>query len=599
MLFDRVIIKNVKSFGTDNNVLDVHNKITTIIGKNGSGKSNIIEALKIFKPFGKTTKDSLYKFQNLYTLADDIDIEIQLVFDSAEQESLKNKDRTYYKVDADGLWCFSGGLFNIVNEELAPLKTELSKLLNRNFFTNRDIAQSINFVLKETQHFNVSYLTAQKKYLLDNLRFLKDKDSFDIDLYKSLTEQIFEILDKYSKIVPTVFCFDDKVQLKDSFTLDDITKLSKNDINENNRFLEIVISAFGFDINRIAQAISTSTARQVRRSLEDSFNRTLKKDTATIFSSIGIIDTYLAFEFKENILKLYIYSNDVAMPFSERSSGLKWYLSLYSQMKKEDALDKKSLILIDEPGQSVHIEAQKGIRELFEKISTTSQIIYTTHSPFMIDTEDLSRLVLTEKVEGFSKIHNKVHSAVLEKSSKIETLSPLYQALGYSCSDNIGPCYDKLNIIVEGISDYYYFLGFMYYLGITKESFPNIIPSISVTNIHNVASILLGWGCKFKALLDYDTAGYNEFIKLKNLGLEQMQDIFTVNNKNFLEKAPAKENFRTIERVLTEEKYQDVQNNTKLLLAKEFYDSAKNGSLILSDDSKNNIVSLLRNFDIL
>ena len=40
-----------------------------------------------------------------------------------------------------------------------------------------------------------------------------------------------------------------------------------------------------------------------------------------------------------------------------------------------------------------------------------------------------------------------MHSAVLEKSSKVETLSPLYQALGYSCSDNIGPCYDKLNII--------------------------------------------------------------------------------------------------------------------------------------------------------
>ena len=128
---------------------------------------------------------------------------------------------------------------------------------------------------------------------------------------------------------------------------------------------------------------------------------------------------------------------------------------------------------------------------------------------------------------------------------------------------------------------------------------PECYTSISVTNIHNVASILLGWGCKFNALLDYDTAGYNEFIKLKNLGLEQMQDIFTVNNKNFLEKAPAKENFRTIERVLTEEKYQDVQDNTKLLLAKEFYDSAKNGSLILSDDSKNNIVSLLRNFDVL
>lgn len=598
MLVDRIIIKNLKSFGTDNNVLDVHNKVTTIIGKNGSGKSNIIEALKIFKPFGKTTKESLYKFQNLYTLADDIDVEIQLVFDSNEQVSLSNNDRTYYKINDEGIWCFSGGLFDVVNKDLAPLKTELSKLLNRNFFQNRDISQSINFVLKETRHFNAAFLMVQKNFLLDNLRFLKDKDSFDIELYKSLTEQIFEILDKYSKIVPSVFCFDDKVQLKDSFTLDEITKLSKNDINDNNRFLGIILSAFDFDIDKITKATTTSTPRQVRKSLEDNFNRTLEKATAIIFSSIGISDTYLSFEFKENILKLYIYSNEVAMPLSERSSGLKWYLSLYAQMKKEDALDKKSLILIDEPGQSVHIEAQKGIRELFEKISNTSQIIYTTHSPFMIDTEDLSRLVLTEKVDGFSKIHNKVHSADLEQSSKIETLSPLYQALGYSCSDNIGPCYDRLNIITEGISDYYYLLGFMYYLSIKKEFFPNIIPSISVTNIHNVASILLGWGCKFKVLVDYDTAGYNALLKLKKLNLDQMQDVYTVNNEPFIDRTPTKENACTIEGILSEEKYKEVSENNKLLFAKEFYDNAKNGALILSEGSKNNIKNLLRQFNI-
>ena len=599
MLFDRVIIKNLKSFGTDNNILDVHNRITTIIGKNGSGKSNIIEALKIFKPFGKTTKASLNRFRNLYTLEEDIDVEIQLVFDTSEEKTLNNSNRTFYKLNDEGIWCFSGGLFEVVNHELALLKTELMKLLNRNFFVNRDITQSINFLSKETQHFNIAFLKDQKIYLAENLKFLKEKDSFDIELYKSLANKVFITLEKYMKIVPSVFCFDDKIQLKDTFTLDEVEKLKKGQINENNHFLEIILSAFRLDQDKIVQATNMGTPREIRKSLEDNINRTLKKETTIIFSSIGIADTYLAFEFKENILKLYIYSNDVAMPFSERSSGLKWYLSLYSQMKREDAVERKSLILIDEPGQSVHIDAQKGIRALFDKISITSQIIYTTHSPFMIDTEDLSRLVLTEKVDGFTKIHNKVHSADLEQSSKIETLSPLYQALGYSCSDNIGPSYNKLNIITEGISDYYYFMGFMYYLNIKNESSPNIIPSVGVNNIHNVASILLGWGCQFKVLVDYDTAGYNEFQKLKKLNLEQMHDIFTVNHKRFFEKQPENEEFCTIEGILVEKKYHDVQDSKKLLFAKEFYEDAKNGVLDLCDDSRNNIICLLQQFNIL
>ena len=59
MLIDRVIINNYKSFTEDFNILDIHPQVTTIIGKNGSGKSNIISALEFFKPHGQTYKDQL------------------------------------------------------------------------------------------------------------------------------------------------------------------------------------------------------------------------------------------------------------------------------------------------------------------------------------------------------------------------------------------------------------------------------------------------------------------------------------------------------------------------------------------------------------
>ena len=136
----------------------------------------------------------------------------------------------------------------------------------------------------------------------------------------------------------------------------------------------------------------------------------------------------------------------------------------------------------------------------------------------MIDSENLSKIVITEKVGGFSKIHNKVHGADLQDVSRLETLSPLFKAIGYSCTDNIGPSFYKNNIITEGISDYYYLLGFCYLLNVEDKNIPNIIPSISVNNIHHICSILIGWGCSFKALLDYDKEGFKEYNNLLKLG---------------------------------------------------------------------------------
>lgn len=598
MLLDRVIINNYKSYGTENNILDVRPKITTIIGKNGSGKSNIIDYLKYFRPQNLVNLAGINKLKNLNTLDDVLMLNFQLIFDEQEQSEFSNTERTIFKLHSDNIWHFEGGLFNVIKNDsiIIDCKTKLLDLFTQPVF-RADMKDRRQILNKDISNLYFDGLVNDKKILLDGLKFINDPQ-ISLTEYQKSIDTLYSRLMYFTNLIPKMFYFDDKMILKDSYTLAEISKIKTNNIDKDNKFLSLLINAFQINIDDLIFSLTTTNPSAARKKKELDINKMLEIKTPEVFNQLTLSGLNLFIGCKDNTLEVYVNNDDIPVFLTERSNGLKWYLSLYLQMKVFDCLDKNTVILIDEPGQSVHIEAQKGILSFFNNISETSQIIYTTHSPFMIDTEDLSRLVLTEKVSGFSKIHNKVHSADLENSSKLETLSPLYQALGFSCSDNIGPSFNKDNIITEGITDYYYLLAYMYYIGIPKEKFPNIIPSTSVDNIHNVASILIGWGCKFKVLVDYDSGGHRALKNLTKLSLQQGKDIFAVKRVPLSSTRPTPNESLTIEKVLIEEKYQNVKENDKLLLAKELYDSAKANTLTLCEESKSNITKLLEQLGI-
>ena len=79
----------------------------------------------------------------------------------------------------------------------------------------------------------------------------------------------------------------------------------------------------------------------------------------------------------------------------------------------------------------MHVDAQAELLKLFDDLcQQNKQIIYTTHSPFMLDTDKLWRIRPIEKDEtGITQINNKYY-AELRGTSKRETLSPLMHALG-------------------------------------------------------------------------------------------------------------------------------------------------------------------------
>jgi len=115
--------------------------------------------------------------------------------------------------------------------------------------------------------------------------------------------------------------------------------------------------------------------------------------------------------------------------------------------------------------------------------------------------------------------------------------------MGYSFT---GMDIEKMNLITEGISDYNYIRAFLIQKEYKKEY--NIIPSSSVSNIHNLVSILIGWGYNYKIILDQDKAGREQYKVLTGKLLVDINDIKFADGTNNINK-----NNYTIEDLFSEE----------------------------------------------
>ena len=153
----------------------------------------------------------------------------------------------------------------------------------------------------------------------------------------------------------------------------------------------------------------------------------------------------------------------VSVPFSERSAGFIWFFSFlvhFSQVKKHYGnQDANVIVLLDEPGLTLHAKAQYDLlRYIQEKLAPQYQVIYSTHSPFMIIPEKLDSIRTVEdivrEIPGQPKeiLGTKVSTDFLRINR--DTIFPLQSALGYEISQTL--FIGKKIILVEGASDILY-----------------------------------------------------------------------------------------------------------------------------------------------
>ncbi len=196
---------------------------------------------------------------------------------------------------------------------------------------------------------------------------------------------------------------------------------------------------------------------------------------------------------------------DVEIELEARSKGFQWFFSFYLLFLVEsNEGHKDAILLLDEPGMHLHPTAQQELIDFFEKLSELNQLIYTTHSPFLIDGEHLHRVrPVTEDETG----HSRISAETWPKDR--ETIFPLQAAAGYAMVR--GLFQHRKNVLVEGMSDFYYLHALSQKCGATNRiTLPDdiyITPCGGTKLVGHLASLFLGQSVRPLVLLDGDNAG--------------------------------------------------------------------------------------------
>ena len=198
-------------------------------------------------------------------------------------------------------------------------------------------------------------------------------------------------------------------------------------------------------------------------------------------------------------LQFWIHENDRFYEPEIRSQGRRWHLAFYIRVSARARDDTTNVVLIDEPGLYLHANAQRDILMNLEEASTRMQVVFSTHSPYLMEQDKFDRIRLVQKSESHgTKVENKVHAV-----SDVETLTPVLTAIGLELNRGIVATDRLNNVIVEGPSDFYYLTAMKKLL---KREI-NFVFGGGAPNMPRVGTILHGWGCRVIYLYDNDT-GY-------------------------------------------------------------------------------------------
>lgn len=137
--------------------------------------------------------------------------------------------------------------------------------------------------------------------------------------------------------------------------------------------------------------------------------------------------------------------------FGQRSSGFRWFFSFLAAFTEFESRKEPVVVLLDEPGLTLHARAQGDLlRFINERLASAVQVLYTTHSPFLVETDRLDRVRIVE--DGGPKTGATVTQEALTVGES--SIFPLQAALGYDIAQHL--FIGQTNLLVEGPSDFVY-----------------------------------------------------------------------------------------------------------------------------------------------
>ncbi|MDL2400401.1 AAA family ATPase [Rhizobium mayense] len=234
--------------------------------------------------------------------------------------------------------------------------------------------------------------------------------------------------------------------------------------------------------------------------------------------------------------RIYNHLHRVDTPFSERSAGFVWFFSFLVKFAQVKASGRPVVLLLDEPGLTLHGKAQGDLLRYFdEKLAPYHQIIYSTHSPFMVAPDKLLSARVVEDVVDTSGPRRtskgtKVRSDVLSKDP--DTLFPLQGALGYEITQSL--FVGKHTLLVEGASDILYLQALSDALKARKRSGLDprwtLCPTGGIGNVKAFVSLFGGNKLDIAVLADQTKPDTKKIEELRRSQILQSGRVFTISD---------------------------------------------------------------------
>lgn len=479
------------------------NEITCLVGENESGKTNILTALLKLNPADNDTKidllsdyprqkyteereqastkkfiEAVFKFDEPFELKDDAE---------SDDDKISNEKTIFEYLRIERYYSGEYKIYGIVNEkEIDEIEKHMEII--------EDKEEILDMIPKFVYY--ASYASLNSELYLPNI-------ISSLDRYTSLTEKernkakTLKVLFDYVNLSPTEILNLGK-ESTSSKTLTDIERETKN--------------------KREREIMLTSAAARLTRKFKEWW-----KQGNYIFK----------FSADGNYFRIWV-SDDVRpedIELENRSSGLQWFFSFFLVFITEDGGENyNSIILLDEPGHTLHPMAQRDLSNFFNSLAQNNQLMYTTHSPFLVDSMNITNTkVVYSDEKGITNVSDnlKIKKKVAQKS-----IYPVNSAIGITISDTmlIGT---KL-IIVEGVSDQIYLTYIKRKLMQTKKmAFDTelvFMPVDGTKNIKPVVSIITGKDEELPiVLVDCDEAGKQKKISLtKNLYKDNTEKLISI-----------------------------------------------------------------------
>jgi energy-coupling factor transporter ATP-binding protein EcfA2 len=323
--------------------------------------------------------------------------------------------------------------------------------------------------------------------------------------------------------LPTFIYMDDYRTLEGNAHLDQVLQRIDQPLPQDETLL-MIFNLAGLDLKKLVElghSSDPSTIRERQYDLQDAgemltnaianrwaqspFRVQFRADGQRFFTEIEELD-----------------KNMGMLPLEEQSRGFKWFFSFDLRfMHDSGGTFAKCVLLLDEPGMHLHPGSQDDLLRRFDAYALQNILIYTTHLPFLVDLREPSRIhVIKEREDRSASVSND-----LAASGPDEKLT-LQAALGMKAAQR--ELVAHKNLVVAGADELFILTAFSSLL--ERSGRPGLADDVAIVAAGSAGGILyraifmVGQGLEVVALFNSDQEGREQEARLRKKWLTRYKN---------------------------------------------------------------------------